>query len=314
MRACDNTDESFTMEDSGGCDFEEKTRPEKNSPEKEGPADKGLDAIKYYLKEIRKTPLLSFADEQELGKRIAEGDGEARARMIESNLRLVVALGKRYIHQGLPFSDIIEEGNLGLIRAVEKFQCERGFKFSTYATWWIRQAIERAIVNQARTIRLPVHVAVAVNAYKWTVRRLTQELSREPTIEQIARAMKLTIEKTRSISQVVRDTCSLDLLVGDQEDTLKDVLPDSGASSPAARLSEVQRHEQLDEWLTQIPEVERKVIELRFGLEDGEARTLDSIGKKFGMTRERIRQIEAAALARLRALTRARQLDLEMVL
>lgn len=294
--------------------LKKKIQPDKNGTEKERAAEKGLDTIKYYLKEIRKTPLLSFADEQALGKRIAEGDAEARTRMIESNLRLVVAIGKRYVNQGLLFPDIIEEGNLGLIRAVEKFQYERGFKFSTYAIWWISQAIERAIANRVRTIRLPVHVATAVYAYKRTVRRLTQDLCREPTIEQIARAMKLTIEKTWSISQVVRDTCSLDMIVGDQEDTLKDMLPDSGSLSPEVRFFEARRQEQIDEWLTQVPEIERKVIELRFGLADGETRTLDCIGKKFGMTRERIRQIEAAALARLRALIRSRQLDLEMVL
>jgi RNA polymerase sigma factor RpoS len=278
-------------------------------------SQRGLDAIKYYLKEIRKTPLLTFEQEQELAKLIEKGDQEARARMIESNLRLVVAIGKKYINRGLEFSDIIEEGNLGLIRAVEKFQYERGFKFSTYASWWIKQSIERAIVNQTRTIRLPVHIAEIVNSYMRASRQLTQALGRDPSIEEIAKKMKVTVEKVRSISQVVRETYSLDMLIGDQEeDTLKDILQDNNALSPATVSDEIRRREHIDEWLQQLSVSERKVIEMRFGLVDGEPKTLDSIGKEFGITRERVRQIETQALNKLRLITRRKRIDLEEML
>jgi RNA polymerase nonessential primary-like sigma factor len=280
-----------------------------------GSGQKGLDAIKYYLKEIRKTPLLTFEQEQALAKRIAQGDQEARSKMIEANLRLVVAIGKKYINRGLQFSDIIEEGNLGLIRAVEKFQYQRGFKFSTYASWWIKQAIERAIVNQTRTIRLPVHIAEIVNSYLRASRQLTQSLGREPQIEEIAKKMKVTVEKVRSISQVVRETYSLDMLIGDQEeDTLKDILQDTNAVSPATFSDEIRRREYIDEWLQQLSVSERKVIEMRFGFVDGEPKTLDSIGKEFGITRERVRQIETQALNKLRAITKRKKIELEEML
>jgi RNA polymerase nonessential primary-like sigma factor len=298
-------------------DLEEKEGRDRESNDasdgaSEAPAQKGLDAIKYYLKEIRKTPLLTFEQEQELAKKIEKGDQDARAKMIEANLRLVVAIGKKYINRGLQFSDIIEEGNLGLIRAVEKFQYQRGFKFSTYASWWIRQSIERAIVNQTRTIRLPVHIAEIVNSYMRAVRQLTQSLGRDPLMEEIAKKMKVPLEKVRSISQVVRETYSLDMLIGDQEeDTLKDILQDNNALSPASALEDVRRREYIDEWLLQLSVSERKVIEQRFGLGDGEPKTLDSIGKEFGITRERVRQIETQALNKLRVLTKRKNIDLE---
>ena len=278
-------------------------------------AAKGLDAIKYYLKEIRKNPLLTFEQEQEIAKKIAAGDQEARARMIEANLRLVVAIGKKYINRGLPFSDIIEEGNLGLIRAVEKFQYQRGFKFSTYASWWIKQSIERAIVNQTRTIRLPVHIAEIVNSYMRATRQLTQKLGRDPSPEEIAKKMKVPVEKVRSISQVVRETYSLDMLIGDQEeDTLKDILQDTNALSPASVSEDNRRREHIDDWLRQLSVSERKVVEMRFGLVDGESMTLDAIGKEFGITRERVRQIETQALNKLRAITKRKHIDLEGML
>lgn len=300
-------------------EIEEKEEAEKSNGSEESsdnaPAQKGLDAIKYYLREIRKTPLLTFEQEQALAKRIEQGDQEARARMIEANLRLVVAIGKKYINRGLQFSDIIEEGNLGLIRAVEKFQYERGFKFSTYASWWIRQSIERAIVNQTRTIRLPVHIAEIVNSYMRAVRQLTQKLGREPQMDELAKKMKVTVDKVRSISQVVRETYSLDMLIGDQEeDTLKDILQDNNALSPASVSDEIRRREHIDDWLQQLTVSERKVIELRFGLIDGEPKTLDSIGKEFGITRERVRQIETQALNKLRVITRRKKIDLEGML
>lgn len=281
----------------------------------EAPAQKGLDAIKYYLKEIRKTPLLTFEQEQELARKIEKGDQNARAHMIEANLRFVVAIGKKYINRGLQFSDIIEEGNLGLIRAVEKFQYQRGFKFSTYASWWIRQSIERAIVNQTRTIRLPVHIAEIVNSYMRSVRQLTQRLGRDPQVEEIAEKMKVSVDKVRSISQVVRETYSLDMLIGDQEeDTLKDILQDANALSPASASEDIRRREYLDDWLQQLSVIERKIIELRFGMSDGEPKTLDSIGKEFGLTRERVRQIETQALNKLRVITKRKKIGLEEML
>jgi RNA polymerase nonessential primary-like sigma factor len=290
-------------------------RKEARAAAGERPAQTGLDAIKYYLKEIRKIPLLTFDPEQELGKRTAQGDQEARARMIEANLRLVVAIGKKYINRGLPFSDIIEEGNLGLIRAVEKFQYERGFKFSTYASWWIRQAVERAIVNQSRIIRLPVHIAEIVHAHMRAVRQLTQELGREPHVEEIAAKMGSSPEKVRSISQILRETYSLDMLVGDQEeDTLKELLQDTNAVSPASFSDDISRKKQINEWLAQLSMSEHKVIEMRFGLKGGEAQTLDSIGKEFGITRERVRQIEVQALKKLRAITKLKKISLEVML
>ena len=305
-----------------GDELEEKDAQEKQDQKDDqggdtegGSSQKGLDAIKYYLKEIRKTALLTFEQEQELAKKIAQGDQEARAGMIEANLRLVVAIGKKYINRGLPFSDIIEEGNLGLIRAVEKFQYQRGFKFSTYASWWIKQSIERAIVNQTRTIRLPVHIAEIVNSYMRATRQLTQKLGREPSIEEVAKKMRVTIDKVRSISQVVRETYSLDMLIGDQEeDTLKDILQDTNALSPASFSEDIRRREHIDEWLKQLSVSEKKVVEMRFGLTDGDPMTLDSIGKEFGITRERVRQIETQALNKLRAITKRKKIDLEGML
>ncbi len=279
------------------------------------PASKDLDAVKYYLKDIRNFPLLTFSDEQTLGKRIAEGDEEARRIMIESNLRLVVAVGKKYINRGLPFADLLEEGNLGLIRAVEKFQYQRGLKFSTYAVWWIRQAIERAIVNQARIIRLPVHVAGMVHAYSAAVRSLTQELGRDPSLEEIAGKMDASIEKVRSLSQVLRETYSLDMLIGDhEEDTLQSVLEDENASSPMAASDEIRKRKHINEWLTQLRDIERKVIELRFGLDGEKPRTLDSIGKALRITRERVRQIQEQALRKLKDITTARTISFEEML
>ncbi len=265
----------------------------------------GLDILTYYLKEIRKTPLLTFEEEQELGRRIEAGDEEARAQMIEANLKLVVALGKRYINRGLSFSDIIEEGNLGLIRAVEKFQYRKGFKFSTYASWWIRQSIERAIINQAKLIRLPVHVAEQVNIYKRTVKQLSQELRREPYIDEVAARMGEDIEKVRAISQAVREIFSLDMLIGDRaEDTLSDVIPDEHALSPEHFTNETSRRKCIDTWLAELPASERSVVEMRFGLTGEDPMTLDRIGKKFGITRERVRQIENQAIKRLKNMTR----------
>ena len=278
-------------------------------------ATSDLDTIKLYLKEIRKTPLLTFAEEQALAKRSQEGDAEARAKMIESNLRLVVAIGKRYINRGLPFSDIIEEGNLGLIRAVEKFEYKRGFKFSTYASWWIRQSIERSIANQVRIIRLPVHVAELANSYSRTVRKLTQLLGRDPSPEEIAGKMKVSVNRIRAVSQVTRETYSLDMLIsGEGDDTLKDVLSDENMPAPSSATDEQRRKEYINEWISGLPTTERSVLEMRYGLNRQNARTLDSIGKQFGITRERVRQIENQAIRKLRNFMQIRNIELSDML
>src|SRR5574341_128637 len=292
-----------------------KKRGRKKAGDEGDAASSGLDVIKQYLKDIRKVPLLTAEEERQLAKRVAEGDEEARAKMIEANLRLVVAIGKRYINRGLPFSDVIEEGNLGLIRAVEKFNYLRGFKFSTYASWWIKQAIDRAIINQVRIIRLPVHVAELVNAYSRSVRRLTQSLGREPRFEEIAAEMDMSVEKVRGISQVVRETYSLDTPIGEQdEDTLKDLLQDYSVPPQSGIADDIIRKKYIDEWLSGLSESERNVLKLRFGLKDSEPRTLDSIGREFAITRERVRQIESQALHKLRTMIRARDLTLEEVM
>ena len=273
------------------------------------------DAIKYYLKDIRKTPLLTFEQEQELAKRIALGDDEARAQMIEANLRLVIVVAKRYINRGLPFPDIIEEGNLGLIRAVEKFQHQRGFRFSTYAWWWIRQSIERAIVNQVRIIRLPVHVSEVVSRYTRAVRHLTQKLARDPSMQEIARELKISVLKTRAVSQVIRDVCSLETRIGEQEEeTLQDVLCDDSAPSSVTSYDDGCRQKHINDWISKLPATERRVIELRYGLNREEPLTLMSIGKQFGLTRERVRQIESQAINRLKNLTRDRNIVLNDML
>ncbi|MGE5172576.1 MAG: RNA polymerase sigma factor RpoD/SigA [Betaproteobacteria bacterium] len=282
---------------------------------REGSAETDLDTVKLYLQEIRKTPLLTFEEEQSLAKRVQEGDREARSKMIQSNLRLVVAIGKRYINRGLPFSDIIEEGNLGLIRAVEKFDYERGFRFSTYASWWIRQSVERAIANQVRIIRLPVHVAELANSYSRTVRKLTQLLGREPSNEEVAKKMRININRVRALSQVTRETYSLDMLInGEGEDTLKDVLSDENTPLPSSESDERLRRQYLSAWIAELPPTERNVIEMRYGLNRTTPRTLDSIGRQFGITRERVRQIENQAIRKLRNFTRSRNIELSDML
>jgi len=285
-----------------------------DSEEKESPS-KASDVISFYFKEMRKMPLLTFAQEQELAKRVSEGSLEARSKMIEANLRLVVAIGKRYVARGLPFSDLIEEGNLGLIRAVEKFDYKRGFKFSTYATWWIKQAMERAITNQVRTIRLPVHVSEEVYRYTRAEKKLKQQLRRNPFPEEIAEAMHLSIEKIRMYSQVSRETHSLDVIVMDDGDeTLKDYLADDRAPSPESDCDAMSRRKQIDEWIAELTDAERSVVELRYGLNDESPWTLNSIGKRFGITRERVRQIEKKAIDRIRKQTKMNNMELSDVL
>jgi len=270
----------------------------------EDPNSSNLDILKLYLKEIKKAPLLSFEEEQSLARRIASGDTEARARMIESNLRLVVAIGKRYINRGLSFEDIIEEGNIGLIRAVEKFDYRRGFKFSTYAVWWIRQGIERALANQVMVIRLPVHVAEDVSRYTRVVRTLMQRLKREPYLSEISAALRTSEQKVRALSQVTREVYSLDApITADGDDTLKDVIVDEHSESPESLSDSMNRRRRLEQWVDSLPDMERKVIGMRYGLREETAQTLASIGKQFNLTRERVRQIEKNAIRRMKQMT-----------
>ena len=261
----------------------------------------GLDTLKSYLREIRRSTLLTFKQEQQLGKRVMAGDEQARQQMIESNLRLVISIGKRYIHRGFPFSDIVEEGNLGLIKAVEKFNYKRGFRFSTYASWWIRQYIERAIINQGKLVRLPVHVVERLNRYLNRAEGLVQELGREPTAEEVAKKMKTTEEEVLDLKQIVRTTCSLDSPINDRADTfLRDVIEDPMCASPADTAEGVMRRTEMMAWVKELPEKEQTVIVSRFGLDGSEARTLEEIGREMGLTRERVRQIEMTALGHLR--------------
>ena len=269
--------------------------------EKPSRRSEGLDTLKCYLREIRHSTLLTFKQEQQLGKRVMAGDEQARQEMIESNLRLVISIGKRYMHRGFPFSDVIEEGNLGLIKAVEKFNYKRGFRFSTYASWWIRQYIERAIINQGKLVRLPVHVVERLNRYLGKVEQLVQQLGREPTASEVAARMKTTDETVLDLRQVVRTTCSLDSPINEGGDTfLRDVIEDPSCVSPADTAEGVMRRAEMMEWVQELPEKEQSVIMSRFGLDGGEAKTLEEIGREMGLTRERVRQIEMAALARLR--------------
>jgi len=262
----------------------------------------GLDTVKSYLRDIRKSTLLTFEQEQALGKRVLAGDVSARDQMIEANLRLVISIGKRYMNRGFPFSDIVEEGNLGLIKAVEKFNYKRGFRFSTYGSWWIRQFIERAIINQGKLIRLPVHVVERLNRFLSQVELLGQRMGREPRTDEIALRMKIPEEEVTDLKQLIRTTCSLDSPINDRTDTcLRDVIEDASSLSPADTAEGVLRREGLMEWVKDLPEKEREVIIKRFGLDGGEDQTLEEIGQGLGLTRERVRQIETAALGKLRS-------------
>jgi RNA polymerase sigma factor (sigma-70 family) len=269
--------------------------------EKSSNRSEGLDTLKSYLREVRRSTLLNFKQEQELGKRVQAGDEQARQIMIESNLRLVISIGKRYINRGFPFSDIVEEGNLGLIKAVEKFNYKRGFRFSTYASWWIRQYIERAIINQGKLVRLPVHVVERLNRYMGKVEQLVQELGREPLALEVAKKMKTNEEEILDLKQLARTTCSLDSPINDRTDTfLRDVIEDPMCMSPDETADGVRRRTELMSWVKELPEKEQTVIVSRFGLDGDESKTLEEIGREMGLTRERVRQIETAALVRLR--------------
>ncbi|MEF9919095.1 MAG: RNA polymerase sigma factor RpoD [Eubacterium sp.] len=267
------------------------------------------DPVRLYLKEIGKVPLLTAAEEMSIAKRMEAGDDEAKKELAEANLRLVVSIAKRYVGRGMSFLDLIQEGNLGLIKAVEKFDYTKGFKFSTYATWWIRQAITRAIADQARTIRIPVHMVETINKLIRVSRQLLQEMGREPTPAEIGKEMGFSEEKVREIQKIAQDPVSLETPIGEEEDShLGDFIPDDDAPAPAEAASYALLKEQLIEVLNTLTEREEKVLRLRFGLDDGRARTLEEVGKEFNVTRERIRQIEAKALRKLRHPSRSKKL------
>jgi RNA polymerase primary sigma factor len=267
------------------------------------------DPVRMYLKEIGRVPLLSAEDEVALAKLMEQGVEEAKRRLVEANLRLVVSIAKRYVGRGMLFLDLIQEGNLGLIKAVEKFDYRKGYKFSTYATWWIRQAITRAIADQARTIRIPVHMVETINKLIRINRQLLQELGREPTPEEIAFEMEIPVERVREIQKIAQEPVSLETPIGEEEDShLGDFIEDEEAPAPAEAASFILLKEQLEEVLETLTAREEKVLRLRFGLDDGRARTLEEVGQEFGVTRERIRQIEAKALRKLRHPSRSRKL------
>ncbi|WP_059052138.1 RNA polymerase sigma factor RpoD [Paenibacillus senegalimassiliensis] len=273
------------------------------------PGIKINDPVRMYLKEIGRVPLLSADDEMELAKRIENGDEEAKRRLAEANLRLVVSIAKRYVGRGMLFLDLIQEGNMGLIKAVEKFDHKKGFKFSTYATWWIRQAITRAIADQARTIRIPVHMVETINKLIRVSRQLLQELGREPAPEEIAAEMELSVEKVREIMKIAQEPVSLETPIGEEDDShLGDFIEDQEALAPADAAAYELLKEQLEDVLDTLTEREENVLRLRFGLDDGRTRTLEEVGKVFGVTRERIRQIEAKALRKLRHPSRSKRL------
>ncbi|MEE8835569.1 MAG: RNA polymerase sigma factor RpoD [Eubacteriales bacterium] len=267
------------------------------------------DPVRMYLKEIGKVPLLTADQEIELAKRMEQGDESAKKKLAEANLRLVVSIAKRYVGRGMLFLDLIQEGNLGLLKAVEKFDYRKGYKFSTYATWWIRQAITRAIADQARTIRIPVHMVETINKQVRVSRQLLQELGREPTPEEIAEEMHVPVERVREIMKISQEPVSLETPIGEEEDShLGDFIPDDNTQSPSDAAEYLMLTEQLNEVLDTLTEREQKVIRLRFGLDDGRARTLEEVGKQFNVTRERIRQIEAKALRKLHHPSRSKKL------
>lgn len=301
-------DEMLIMKDEEGLDDEEESDVE--NIDLSVPDGVSIeDPVRMYLKEIGKVPLLTADEEIELAKRMEAGDEAARKRLAEANLRLVVSIAKRYVGRGMQFLDLIQEGNLGLLKAVEKFDYRKGYKFSTYATWWIRQAITRAIADQARTIRIPVHMVETINKLIRISRQLLQELGREPTPEEIAEKMNISVDRVREILKISQAPVSLETPIGEEEDShLGDFIQDDNVPVPADAAAFTMLREQLEEVLGTLTEREQKVLRLRFGLDDGRARTLEEVGKEFNVTRERIRQIEAKALRKLRHPSRSRKL------
>ena len=311
LRITGNSGEDMSLDDDvdiDGLDDEEEVELDKiDLSVPEGVSIE--DPVRMYLKEIGKVPLLTAEEEIELAKKMEQGDEDAKKRLAEANLRLVVSIAKRYVGRGMLFLDLIQEGNLGLIKAVEKFDYRKGYKFSTYATWWIRQAITRAIADQARTIRIPVHMVETINKLIRVSRQLLQELGREPTPEEIAEEMDMSVERVREILKISQEPVSLETPIGEEEDShLGDFIQDDNVPVPADAAAFTLLKEQLVEVLGTLTEREQKVLRLRFGLDDGRARTLEEVGKEFNVTRERIRQIEAKALRKLRHPSRSRKL------
>ncbi|MGI6619877.1 MAG: RNA polymerase sigma factor RpoD [Bacillota bacterium] len=307
----EDAEEELDLTETGDSD-EADTKEEAEDTDIDLSVPEGIalgDPVRMYLKEIGRVPLLTAEEEVELAKRMEMGDKEAKQRLIESNLRLVVSIAKRYVGRGMLFLDLIQEGNMGLIKAVEKFDYRKGYKLSTYATWWIRQAITRSIADQARTIRIPVHMVETINKLVRTQRQLLQELGREPTAEEIAEEMGLTPERVREIQKIAQEPVSLETPIGEEEDShLGDFIEDTDALAPAEAASFTLLKEQIEEVLDTLNEREQRVLRLRFGLDDGKARTLEEVGREFGVTRERIRQIEAKALRKLRHPQRSKKL------
>lgn len=307
--------EELLLEDDDDLDKDLDKDPEKDFEdikEDDLSVPKGVsidDPVRMYLKEIGKIPLLTGEEEIELAKRMEEGDEIAKKKLAEANLRLVVSIAKRYVGRGMLFLDLIQEGNLGLMKAVEKFEYKKGFKFSTYATWWIRQAITRAIADQARTIRIPVHMVETINKLVRVQRQLVQELGRDPSPEEIGKEMNLDVERVREIMKIAQEPVSLETPIGEEEDShLGDFIPDEDVLAPAEAATFTMLREQLIDVLDSLTPREQKVLRLRFGLDDGRARTLEEVGKEFDVTRERIRQIEAKALRKLRHPSRSKKL------
>ncbi len=300
------------IEDIENIDFDQIAEEEAKKGDGKGDSGEAIsidDPVKVYLKEIGRVPLLTPEEEIELAIKIAEGDVQAKKRLSEANLRLVVSIAKRYLGRGMQFLDLIQEGNLGLIKAVEKFDYTKGFKFSTYATWWIRQAITRAIADQARTIRIPVHMVETINKVKKVSTQILHEKGHEPSSEEIAEKLDISVEKVREIVRVAQEPVSLETPIGEEEDShLGDFIPDSDTPAPADEASHALLKEQLEEVLSTLTPREAKVLRLRFGLEDGKSRTLEEVGSEFKVTRERIRQIEAKALRKLRHPSRSKKL------
>lgn len=308
----DKTDDDVELEDANIDDLEKIDKFDEEYEDDDLSMLKGVavdDPVRMYLKEIGKIPLLTSEEEIELAKRMQEGDEEAKKKLAEANLRLVVSIAKRYVGRGMLFLDLIQEGNLGLMKAVEKFDYRKGFKFSTYATWWIRQAITRAIADQARTIRIPVHMVETINKLVRVQRQLVQELGRDPSPEEIAKEMGMEVEKVREIMKIAQEPVSLETPIGEEEDShLGDFIPDDDVLAPAEAATYTMLREQLIDVLDTLTPREQKVLRLRFGLDDGRARTLEEVGKEFDVTRERIRQIEAKALRKLRHPSRSKKL------
>ncbi len=307
-----DVDELFLDDDSSLPDIEDDSEPFDTENLDLSDLENNVnieDHVRMYLKEIGKVPLLSSDEEVELAIRMEQGDQEAKTKLAEANLRLVVSIAKRYVGRGMQLLDLIQEGNLGLMKAVEKFDYKKGYKFSTYATWWIRQAITRAIADQARTIRIPVHMVETINKLLRVSRQLLQELGREPTNEEIAEKMDIPVARVREIIKISQEPISLETPIGEEEDShLGDFIKDEQAASPADAAANVILKEQLSEVLATLTPREQEVLKLRFGLEDGRTRTLEEVGKEFNVTRERIRQIEAKALRKLRHPSRSRKL------